>query len=573
MKKTKLFSFPILAAALLGVTSCSNDDMPQITPEGDGNVTLTAKLPAELKTRVFGDGNTATKLSYAVYNAGSTTPIAGLTVDGDNALTMVGREATVNLKLVTGRTYDIIFWAESEPVHNATATKPYTITWNGQTLDVNYNEIKSNDENRDAFFVKHTIEVTGPVNEEIILRRPFAQVNFGTDDLNEKAVIDAFGTDLQTSLKTKTYTQLNLGTGQVANQVEITYDFANMPADSEKFPYEPDTYDYVSMNYLLVPADRSIVDLDFTVKNATTSINTIKVAAAPVQRNFRTNIYGSLLTSNVDFKVKIDPIFDEPGINIGGDEIEVTEPSFKEGDANTFSITTANELAWIAKTVNEGNNLNSKTISIDADIDLAGYKWTPIGSGGKVLSAAIEGNGHTISNMNVEAAESAGFVGYSWNKIKNLKFVNPIVRGNHWVGVVVGNTQDGCPSFGVENVTIENATVVCTPRIVNGKYDDGDKVGVIMGYYPAAGGESAIKNCTIDGATVKGFRDLGGVVGYGNYTVTGNTVKNVKIIQDGITNPPYPVALAQNRWGEVNGLKSDKTTGNTVENVTYQLLK
>lgn len=563
MKTTRLFGLPLMAAALIGAASCSNEEIPQAVT-GDGNVTLTATLPDGMLTRAFGDGNTATRLSYAVYNAGSTTPIAGMTVDGDNALTMSGRTATVNLKLVTGRSYDIIFWAESEPVHNATGTKPYTVTWDGQILDVNYNEILSNDENRDAFFVKHTIEVNGPVSEEVVLRRPFAQVNFGSDDLNESAVTDAFGADLKTSLKTQTYTQLNLGNGEVANQVEITYEADGLP-QGENFPYEPETYGYVSMNYLLVPASRSIVDLELAVSNAAGVINTINVSAAPVQRNFRTNIYGSLLTSAADFNVRIDPIFDQPDINV--EEIKPVEP---ETDGNTYSITSAEELAWIAKTVNEGNNLNGKTISIDADIDF-GYKaWTPIGTAKTALSADIEGNGHTISNMYIEHDECVGFVGYTWRKVKDLTFLNPIVKGHHWVGVVVGLTQDGCPQFGIENITVENATVTVTPWLKNGSYDDGDKAGVIMGYFPAAGGDAAIRNCTVRNSTVTAFRDLGSIVGYGTYTVTGNTAENVQLIQD-MTNGYYPQIAVQNRWGEINGYKSDKTTDNTATNVTHTI--
>lgn len=563
MKTTRLFGLPLMAAALIGAASCSNEEIPQAVT-GDGNVTLTATLPDGMLTRAFGDGNTATRLSYAVYNAGSTTPIAGMTVDGDNALTMSGRTATVNLKLVTGRSYDIIFWAESEPVHNATGTKPYTVTWDGQILDVNYNEILSNDENRDAFFVKHTIEVNGPVSEEVVLRRPFAQVNFGSDDLNESAVTDAFGADLKTSLKTQTYTQLNLGNGEVANQVEITYEADGLP-QGENFPYEPETYGYVSMNYLLVPASRSIVDLELAVSNAAGVINTVNVSAAPVQRNFRTNIYGSLLTSAADFNVRIDPIFDQPDINV--EEIKPVEP---ETDGNTYSITSAEELAWIAKTVNEGNNLNGKTISIDADIDF-GYKaWTPIGTAKTALSADIEGNGHTISNMYIEHDECVGFVGYTWRKVKDLTFLNPIVKGHHWVGVVVGLTQDGCPQFGIENITVENATVTVTPWLKNGSYDDGDKAGVIMGYFPAAGGDAAIRNCTVRNSTVTAFRDLGSIVGYGTYTVTGNTAENVQLIQD-MTNGYLPPFSVQNRWGEINGYKSDKTTDNTVTNVTHTI--
>lgn len=54
MKKTRLFGLPLMAAALIGAASCSNEEIPQ-TVTGDGNVTLTATLPDGMLTRAFGD--------------------------------------------------------------------------------------------------------------------------------------------------------------------------------------------------------------------------------------------------------------------------------------------------------------------------------------------------------------------------------------------------------------------------------------------------------------------------------------------------------------------------------------
>lgn len=572
MRKSKVFSLALLATGMLAVSSCSNEDMPS-PGQNDGNVTITAQLPAEMMTRAmnFGNGQKAVKLSYAVYNSGSTTPIAQMTVDGDDAITMSGLQATVNLKLVTGRTYDIIFFAQSEKMNSDKSdTKPYTVRWNGQMLDVNYAKIVSNDDDNDAFFVKHTVEVTGPVNEQVVLRRPFAQINFGSDDLKEASVIDAFGTDLKTSVKARTYTQLNLGNGSVANQIEVTYPFAACP-DNEDFPYEPTKYSHLSMNYLLVPADRSIVDLELTVKNATQEINTLKVAAAPVQRNYRTNIYGSLLTSTADFQVVINPIFDQNDNNVG--EIVTKEPVLND-KTKTYSINNAAELAWIASTVNEGNNLEGKTISIDADIDLGGFEWIPIGHtiGTTVLSADIEGNGHTIKNLTItNGGEDAAFVGYTWRKVKNLVFDGASVKGNHWAAVVVGHTQDGCPSFGVEDVTVKNFSVECTPWLVNGNYDDGDKVGAIIGYYPGIGGTTGgIKNCTVENGTVKGYRHIGGIAGYANWPITGCTVKNVKLVQD-FLNGYKSHSSVDGLFGPINGNPSyDTSEGNTVSDITTE---
>ena len=57
--------------------------------------------------------------------------------------------------------------------------------------------------------------------------------------------------------------------------------------------------------------------------------------------------------------------------------------SADEGDGigyRTYEISTAEELAGLAKLVNEGTeNFKNQIIRLTADIDLAGKDWTPIG--------------------------------------------------------------------------------------------------------------------------------------------------------------------------------------------------
>ena len=65
----------VLAMAALGAlalwTSCSNEEFPAPVPGGDGTVTFTATLPANISSRAYGDGEVAKTLHYAVYEAGS----------------------------------------------------------------------------------------------------------------------------------------------------------------------------------------------------------------------------------------------------------------------------------------------------------------------------------------------------------------------------------------------------------------------------------------------------------------------------------------------------------------------
>ena len=77
--------------------------------------------------------------------------------------------------------------------------------------------------------------------------------------------------------------------------------------------------------------------------------------------------------------------------------------------SNKTSITTVEELLQFAKAVDNGayDDKTDAVVSLDADLDLTGVAWTPIGSvfaaDGTLLhyfSGKFYGNGHTISNLN-----------------------------------------------------------------------------------------------------------------------------------------------------------------------------
>ena len=82
--------------------------------------------------------------------------------------------------------------------------------------------------------------------------------------------------------------------------------------------------------------------------------------------------------------------------------------AFAEGP-DKISITTVDELLQFAKAVDNGeyDDKTDAVVSLDADLDLTGVAWTPIGSvfaaDGTLqhyFSGKFYGNGHTISNLN-----------------------------------------------------------------------------------------------------------------------------------------------------------------------------
>ena len=306
MKRYLLSTFTIAAAALL-VTSC-NDEMDNGLKTGDeGTVTFTAQLPSEMGTRAFADGLTAKHLQYAVYEAGQSTP---LKVFGDETTVvgeaeMVNLKKSVTLKLTSGKSYDVIFWAD------ATTDSPYTFNPASQEVSVDYSKVNNNSDNCDAFFKKETITVSGNQSVDVKLTRPFAQVNIGTDDFD---AAKASGLEVtQTEVVAKAFATLNLATGEVSDEADRTFTMKAIPTASDgEFPVAGG-YKYLSMDYLLVGADKATVDVAFNYGGPQSRTFT----NVPVQRNYRTNIYGSLLTNTTDFNVVIEPAFATTNYNLG----------------------------------------------------------------------------------------------------------------------------------------------------------------------------------------------------------------------------------------------------------------
>ncbi len=548
----KIF-FGILAIVAMVATSCQQET--DLVVNG-GAATVSFQIEAPQMSRAFSDGSTATVLQYAVYEG--TNELTDLTVGEDNAKVING-STTVELQLVTGNTYTVIFWADN-------ANAPYTVDWATGTLTVDYSNVLSNNEELDAFYAKHAFTVKGAQTETVYLKRPFSQVNIGTSDY---AAAKSSGYEPKYSYVkvSNIYNTLNLWDGAVSNEAEVTYKYADIPS-GETFPVAG--HEYLAMNYLLMAADEQTIDVEFGYgESSTAAEKTRTVGSVPVRRNYRTNIYGQLLTSDVDINVEIKPAYDDAFNN--------AHDYYVEGDV--YYLTSLDGFKWFADQVDGGNTFEGKTVVLDTDIDLSGVTrangvWTPIGGieGSHYtinFRGVFDGAGHSVKNFSVNHHQAAGLFGYMvGGTIKNLTVENATFTSNHYAGAIVAWIEQGGKPVVIENCHVKNVTLTSTPELVNGVYDNGDKVGALVGF--AHGGE--YKNNTVENATVKGYRDLGGLVGYLNKgVVSGNTIKNVTVTQD-LTNGyktdiPTTLGAVVGRYGADNTVED-----NTVENTNVATL-
>ena len=484
--KKMIFATAAIAAML--AASCSNEDVQ--APAAGGNVSFTVMLPEMASRADFGDGTTAKKLTYYVYDAEATGDTKTVLFDG-TADFGADLHATVQLDLVTGKTYDIVFWADS---YGDAAGRPYTYDGASQTVTVTYGT-DANAEARDAFyFTEKALKISGPVSKPVTLKRPFAQLNVGTSDFEaaEKAGLTLTQTGMYIADMPNT---LNLYDGTVGGSVKAEFTLAALP-DGEDFPVEAAKYKYLTMNYVLVGADKTTVDVHLTSDiNASADRQDVAFTAVPVQRNYRTNIFGALLTDPTTFDVVISEGFD------GAYNNGVLTVDVKPGED-------------IQDIIYSNKNAEVLTLNLpEGEFDLVGYS-----DGKLIFNGSGEGTKVTLSTL-LSAEEALEFIN-----------CNIDIKDNF--------SQTFIPS---RNIEVTNCTLECPSSlyiIQNSKFEKCKFVGtcLCMTIVDAEGiaGETTFTDCEFE------------VTGMDSYVAGGKIAKVGNAVQIGHRAAPMPTKFIIN---------------------------
>ncbi|MDE6317037.1 MAG: hypothetical protein K2L73_01390 [Muribaculaceae bacterium] len=538
MKKTVLSLAVLMTAAIF--TSCSSEDFSAPVQTEEGLVTFSVAVPGSIKSRAFADGTTAqNNVTYYIYDqAAPATPVLSGNVP------MTDLKGTLTVSLATAHTYDVVFLATSTDA-------PYSYNEGDRMLNIDYTQVKTSDENLDAFYaVVPDMLVSGPASQSVELYRPFAQLNIGTSDLTAYQAVTHTTVATTAVTVTGVYPQFDLMNEKVAGEAqEVSFAAAALPS-GETFPvsYTPAgateevPYTYLSMDYLLVNQTKDLVEIALTVTNADGTSDKREYNNIPVQRNFRTNIYGSLLTSSQVFNVEILPGFESPDYNYpvvvtpeafeaalatGGavvpESATINTNNIMTGDASTwYEFTTPAELVVNGKLENTvgGQFIIKSDVTISGtgtiESSMRGMLYLQDGGNLNVSGVTINSPAHNRGGGTWITGGDAKFDGVTFNSGYSTINIQPgSVSTVSMTNCVVNNTSSSiygewsyALNFSAGDVTLEGTTV----NAIHGAIAcvKTAKVDIISGSYSAnnsAGKDDAFAAVYISGDGVVTIHD------------------------------------------------------------------
>lgn len=268
----------MLALMVVGIQSCSDD----LQETGDVEVSFTATLPTDTRTRSFSKAEQVNTLVVGIFKKGVSDehtnsggswsyyetdrkffPISGTSID-------------VSLSLAQNQTYSFVFWAYDSSqniydIDDLTAVKMNTLP-----NPITFSEAEASD----AFFAtEKDITVTGSSSYPIELVRPLAQINVGTT-----------GVPMQASFTAKSAPDtFHPFANTVSGETDFIWNFSD--TTTETFSADGTAYNYLAMGYLFAPTTAMQIAAKLTLTDGENS-KTVEFPKVEIEANQRSNIAG-----------------------------------------------------------------------------------------------------------------------------------------------------------------------------------------------------------------------------------------------------------------------------------------
>lgn len=397
MNRKLLKTFAAAAMSVLAI-ACAKE---QVGPGEDAMVeaTFSVDVPGVIGTKAVGDGLTASKLYYQVFDE-NLNPIEGL---GVQTKKMNSGKTTVTFQLVKDQTYNFVFWAQTPTVGYYEIDGIEGL----KKISAKYEGKNANDENFDAFYAVEKLIVNGSISESVTLTRPFAQVNIATTG---KLAAGSASKELDFDGATSTVTFKNvptefspLSSDDVIDGTESVV-FASAAVPEGNITVAGKEYKYLSMNYVFAPKNGSVYDVaaELTVAGKTVPVS---VPNVPLKRNWRTNIVGNLLLTGAQFNVIVDPVFENE------ETMAYDEEAFRAAVAAGGKVSLSQDM-----TLTKSLSLTKSTtteIVIGKDVtltaELSGYSSKTISLFNENINCTLSGDG-TILGPTVKNGQSSAAI-------------------------------------------------------------------------------------------------------------------------------------------------------------------
>lgn len=332
--------------------------------------------------------------------------------DPSNTTAFVNNSANISIELFNDQKYIILFWAQVNE------------TWvEGEEFDltsITYPEgLVANSEDYAAFCGAAYVEkVKGSRSASVELTRPFAQINIASADPELPVTIQSSKVKV-----TGAGQYFNVATRDVSGNTDVTFETANIPTEefSAAYPH------YIAKNYVFANGN---VSVEYEINANLGQISTFEspISNVPVARNYKTNIVGNLLSSEIDYSVSLSDGWATPDTEwvLSSSNDELIEAVKVGGNIKlTDDIQIQNTLD-VKAGVDVLLDLNGKKILIDAD------KFTPNSNGYQYAFIIREGGSLEIcGDGTVETSTPAPIMFYPAGNlvIKSGTFIRHIPEG------------------------------------------------------------------------------------------------------------------------------------------------
>lgn len=416
MNKNLFKTFAIAAMAVLA-GACAKEQVGSADGE-TVEMTFNVDVPeATITTKGLSDAAQVDELVFDAFRSlNDTEPIEGLR----QVVAVENGRATIQVKLIKGQNYRFVFWAQK-------ANNGYYNTDNLSNITVDYKNALANDSSLDAFFAKEEVtNVQNPISKTIILKRPFAQVNYVTkEELSEGLYIKESQITVKNALTSFNPLRNKLSGAKDAQQ-DVTFQFNAVP--TEKLLINGTEYNYLATAFILAKSDNSkdIVDVEAKFKTNNGRSVTVSTPGLPCQRNYRTNVIGNFMSVDGTYNVEIDSAFKgdlqsdlqsdyvENALN-SGQVVTLTEDySLPEGSGGVAVLSGKTSVLNLnGKKFSNENGLkeNKAALQVHGDLTINGDGEVYCKGGADNNAIIVEQGGHLVINggtYNVGANTNSG---------------------------------------------------------------------------------------------------------------------------------------------------------------------